>query len=719
MRKIISTAALVIGVVCLIIGIGHMTWWSPQVRLSAEIPDNTPDAPITMISSEIHLAPDSNPEVKLGEEGKFTVAVARPWDIQEWAGSSAMNVIESVDTGSRTFKVEHKKGDAKAPNPQGSDLWISESEQEGRWDVAWPEEIHGPVALLVIKDGTEPAPKDLVVTWDNPEADMSAKWAKATPWFVAAVILFGLALILAMSRPKRRGGRRVADSPRRAAADRRGEDADRRANHTGRAAGAGIGAGVGAGAAAGHPDGQPGADAGYDGDSFEGAGDTAEYELPNFGGSDPYVPQSDDTIVASRRHGVVAPADSEEHDGNDQDRRDDDDDYYDGGPAAPAHGEQSWGDDERNWQEGDDVNPEEDPRFRSVAEPATTKSLGQREGRRSRAWKGLIAVGAALGLALPSQVAWADTSAEKSEEATAKAEEEEAYSILVTTQLERIMSDVSDVAAEGDKKRDAKKLESRFEADALNLRQDLYSALKKKVRLNDNLVPPISKKVVTAAVPVDRGFPRTVMAVTTGSNKDLPVIVTLKQANARSQYKVVSAVPMVEGATFPGIAVGDPEVRAVSGGGKKGGPMSPEDALKQFSSALGDAKSGAAKKFAKSPMVDQLRKANSETKKSYEGDGKGKFTTDYKVNAKSANALKMPDGSVMVSGLVTETMRMTPEKDGGKTKLAGFIREFVGKEETDKPVEARLTIPVVINIKDGKPAEVVGMSYVPVGVELK
>ncbi|MFC3185134.1 hypothetical protein [Pseudoglutamicibacter albus] len=147
--------------------------------------------------------------------------------------------------------------------------------------------------------------------------------------------------------------------------------------------------------------------------------------------------------------------------------------------------------------------------------------------------------------------------------------------------------------------------------------------------------------------------------------------------------------------------------------------MSPEDALKQFSSALGDAKSGAAKKFAKSPMVDQLRKANSETKKSYEGDGKGKFTTDYKVNAKSANALKMPDGSVMVSGLVTETMRMTPEKDGGKTKLAGFIREFVGKEETDKPVEARLTIPVVINIKDGKPAEVVGMSYVPVGVELK
>ena len=62
---------------------------------------------------------------------------------------------------------------------------------------------------------------------------------------------------------------------------------------------------------------------------------------------------------------------------------------------------------------------------------------------------------------------------------------------------------------------------------------------------------------------------------------------------------------------------------------------------------------------------------------------------------------------------------MTPEKDGGKTKLAGFIREFVGKEETDKPVEARLTIPVVINIKDGKPAEVVGMSYVPVGVELK
>ncbi|PWI28152.1 hypothetical protein CAY35_03830 [Pseudoglutamicibacter cumminsii] len=81
--------------------------------------------------------------------------------------------------------------------------------------------------------------------------------------------------------------------------------------------------------------------------------------------------------------------------------------------------------------------------------------------------------------------------------------------------------------------------------------------------------------------------------------------------------------------------------------------------------------------------------------------------------------MKLPDGSVMVSGSITETMTMTPEEDGGKTTLAGFIREFIGEKETEKPIEARLTIPVVINIKNGKPAEIVGMSYVPVGAELK
>ncbi|MDK7082490.1 hypothetical protein QP411_00930 [Pseudoglutamicibacter cumminsii] len=766
MRKIISTVALVIGVVCLIIGIGLMTWWSPEDRLSAEVPQDTPDAPITMISSDLHLAPESNPEVKLGEGSKFTVVVARPWDIDAWAGSSAVNVIESVDTDERTFKVEHRKGEAKAPNPKGSDLWISESEQDGRWDVTWPEEIRGPIALMVMKDGSEPAPKDLVVTWDNPEAETSVKWSKATPWFVAAVILFGLALILAMSRPKKRTGRRVAESPRRAAAARRESGVGERRPRQGRQAAAGSGA-----AAAGvvTADAVVPEDARADDvdSSEENAvedvrGEERHAGLPNFGGTEPYVPQSDDTIVSNRMHGVVAPAEAEDveteaedleaeaQDGTvpveleepvaESDVEDDareetngdetNDDDFDGGmPAVQPYGgdteviEVEVADDEAQ-QEGGAVNPEDDQRMQSVADNGDQTPVARRRGLapRQRLWKRLAAAGAALGVAVPAQLAWADPSSDTGAPSTPSevaSSDDEAYSVLVTKQLERIIKDASEVGAKGDKDRDAKKLEARFDGAALTLRKDLYSALKKKVKLNDNLVPPISSKVVTAAVPVDREFPRTVMAVTTDSSKDLPVVVTLKQASAREQYKVVSAVPMVEKATFPGIAVGDPQVSVVAPGDSKDGLMSPDETLKQFTDALADEKSDSAKKFAKSSMVDQLRKANADTKKSYEDDGKGKFTTSYKVDAKSANAVKLPDGSVMVSGSITETMTMTPEKDGGKTTLAGFIREFIGEKETEKPIEARLTIPVVINVKNGKPAEIVGMSYVPVGAELK
>lgn len=766
MRKIISTVALVIGVVCLIIGIGLMTWWSPEDRLSAEVPQDTPDAPITMISSDLHLAPESNPEVKLGEGSKFTVVVARPWDIDAWAGSSAVNVIESVDTDERTFKVEHRKGEAKAPNPKGSDLWISESEQDGRWDVTWPEEIRGPIALMVMKDGSEPAPKDLVVTWDNPEAETSVKWSKATPWFVAAVILFGLALILAMSRPKKRTGRRVAESPRRAAAARRESGVGERRPRQGRQAAAGSGA-----AAAGvvTADAVVPEDARADDvdSSEENAvedvrGEERHAGLPNFGGTEPYVPQSDDTIVSNRMHGVVAPAEAEDveteaedleaeaQDGTvpveleepvaESDVEDDareetngdetNDDDFDGGmPAVQPYGgdteviEVEVADDEAQ-QEGGAVNPEDDQRMQSVADNGDRTPVARRRGLapRQRLWKRLAAAGAALGVAVPAQLAWADPSSDTvalSTPSEVASSDDEAYSVLVTKQLERIIKDASEVGAKGDKDRDAKKLEARFDGAALTLRKDLYSALKKKVKLNDNLVPPISSKVVTAAVPVDREFPRTVMAVTTDSSKDLPVVVTLKQASAREQYKVVSAVPMVEKATFPGIAVGDPQVSVVAPGDSKDGLMSPDETLKQFTDALADEKSDSAKKFAKSSMVDQLRKANADTKKSYEDDGKGKFTTSYKVDAKSANAVKLPDGSVMVSGSITETMTMTPEKDGGKTTLAGFIREFIGEKETEKPIEARLTIPVVINVKNGKPAEIVGMSYVPVGAELK
>lgn len=735
MRKIISTVALVIGVVCLIIGIGLMTWWSPEDRLSAEVPQDTPDAPITMISSDLHLAPESNPEVKLGEGSKFTVVVARPWDIDAWAGSSAVNVIESVDTDERTFKVEHRKGEAKAPNPKGSDLWISESEQDGRWDVTWPEEIRGPIALMVMKDGSEPAPKDLVVTWDNPEAETSVKWSKATPWFVAAVILFGLALILAMSRPKKRTGRRVAESPRRAAAARHESGVGERRPRQGRQAAAGSGAAaagvVTADAVAPENARTDDVDASEENAVEDVRGEEQHAGLPNFGGTEPYVPQSDDTIVSNRMHGVVAPAEAEEHEVADETNGDDsNDDDFDGGmPAVQSYGDDTEvidveAVDDEAQQEGGAVKPEDDQRMQSVADNGDQAPAARRRGQapRQRLWKRLAAAGAALGVAVPAQLAWADPSSDTvalSTPSEMESPDDEAYSVLVTSQLERIIKDASEVGATGDKDRDAKKLEDRFDGAALTLRKDLYSALKKKVKLNDNLVPPISSKVVTAAVPVDREFPRTVMAVTTDSNKDLPVVVTLKQASAREQYKVVSAVPMVEKATFPGIAVGDPQVSVVAPGESKDGLMSPDEALKQFAAALAKEKSDSAKKFAKSSMVDQLRKANADTKKSYEDDGKGKFTTSYKVDAKSANAVKLPDGSVMVSGSITETMTMTPEEDGGKTTLAGFIREFIGEKETEKPIEARLTIPVVINIKNGKPAEIVGMSYVPVGAELK
>lgn len=753
MRKIISTVALVIGVVCLIIGIGLMTWWSPEDRLSAEVPQDTPDAPITMISSDLHLAPESNPEVKLDEGSKFTVVVARPWDIDAWAGSSAVNVIKSVDTDERTFKVEHRKGEAKAPNPKGSDLWISESEQDGRWDVTWPEEIRGPIALMVMKDGSEPAPKDLVVTWDNPEAETSVKWSKATPWFVAAVIVFGLALILAMSRPKKRTGRRVAESPRRAAARRESAARETRPRG-GRQAAAGSGAAsagvVTADAVAADDARADDVDASEENAVEDVRGEERRAGLPNFGGSEPYVPQSDDTIVSNRMHGVVAPAEAEAQDETvpveleepvaESDVEDDareetngdetNDDDFDGGmPAVQPYGgdteviEVEVADDEAQ-QEGGAVNPEDDQRMQSLADNGDQTPVARRRGLapRQRLWKRLAAAGAALGVAVPAQLAWADPSSDTGAPSTPSevaSSDDEAYSVLVTSQLERIIKDASEVGAKGDKDRDAKKLEARFDGAALTLRKDLYSALKKKVKLNDNLVPPISSKVVTAAVPVDREFPRTVMAVTTDSSKDLPVVVTLKQASAREQYKVVSAVPMVEKATFPGIAVGDPQVSVVAPGDSEDGLMSPDETLKQFADALADEKSDSAKKFAKSSMVDQLRKANADTKKSYEDDGKGKFTTSYKVDSKSANAVKLPDGSVMVSGSIAETMTMTPEKDGGKTTLAGFIREFIREKETEKPIEARLTIPVVINVKNGKPAEIVGMSYVPVGAELK
>ncbi len=77
-------------------------------------------------------------------------------------------------------------GEATAPSPAGSDLWVSTENASGDLDYTWNPPADGEWSLLVAGDGTQPAPSSISMTFPN---------SATTPWAVPLIVL-GIIIIL-------------------------------------------------------------------------------------------------------------------------------------------------------------------------------------------------------------------------------------------------------------------------------------------------------------------------------------------------------------------------------------------------------------------------------------------------------------------------------------------------------------------------------------------
>ena len=154
---------------------------------------------------------------------------------------------------------------------------------------------------------------------------------------------------------------------------------------------------------------------------------------------------------------------------------------------------------------------------------------------------------------------------------TSTAEAEEITPPAVTAnQIDRIVSDVIEVAAAADAAKDATLLATRFDGPALLLRTTDYT-----VRTNDPsltpLVPVIPDGEVEVVLPQQtETWPRTVFAIikVEGDETIAPVALMLTQAEARADYKVSYAITLEPSAQIPDLApasVGAPGVDPESG----------------------------------------------------------------------------------------------------------------------------------------------------------
>ncbi|MBT2586184.1 hypothetical protein [Arthrobacter sp. ISL-95] len=184
----LKTAALLVllGLLTMLAGIGQLTFWAPAETVTASVPSDTKAAPLTVIDQKLIALHDGPVKIKIQGEGNFIVATGRPDDVDAWVGKTAHTTLTGVSADQKSLEVSSADGEATAPSPAGSDLWVSTEDASGDLDYTWNPPADGEWSLLVAGDGTKPAPSSISMTFPN---------NATTPWAVPLIVL-GIIIIL-------------------------------------------------------------------------------------------------------------------------------------------------------------------------------------------------------------------------------------------------------------------------------------------------------------------------------------------------------------------------------------------------------------------------------------------------------------------------------------------------------------------------------------------
>ncbi|GAA3692650.1 hypothetical protein GCM10022377_01350 [Zhihengliuella alba] len=281
--------------------------------------------------------------------------------------------------------------------------------------------------------------------------------------------------------------------------------------------------------------------------------------------------------------------------------------------------------------------------------------------------------------ATPSEPA---ESAPAEDEGTADTSEEEGYPVVLETQLERILQNVSETVAAGDEEQNVDALRPRTNGTALALRALNYEQRKDGLEV-DPAEPVAAGPILSAAVTTDTAWPRTVIAVTQVEGSAFPRVLTLKQESPRENYELVNNVPMLPGTSFPGIAVGDPAVKPLDPAEENGLLASPDAALAGLSQYLSDPAAAEKDLFADSVFIDRVHQAQEAVRDNEDNREFARVNFERGVDVSETNVLATPDGGAIVTAAIDSRMLTTPAEDGGTVSLVDELHiEMAGGDST-------------------------------------
>lgn len=305
--------------------------------------------------------------------------------------------------------------------------------------------------------------------------------------------------------------------------------------------------------------------------------------------------------------------------------------------------------------------------------------------------------------------------------ATQQESAEESRPVVLDSQLTRILGNVAGTVQKADAARDATVLKDRAASTALALREANYATAAKAP---DTKAPAAvaASPLLTDMVSSGTGFPRTVVAVTQGQDNTVPQALMLVQASPRENYKLVSAIQMLPGTTFPQPPANGTGVSAVAADSSEGLSMSPQGAVDALADALTNPDGANKDAFASNSFAEAVTTFQTNVTTNPDNEFAA-ITFKHTPVPSDTRALRTADGGAIVFGYMSHSYSSVPREAGDSINLEGTIYEtLTGQKNTEAGIDVTHGEAVMLYLPpagSADQAEVVGAAQELLSATLK